>query len=614
MGKLDVIVGGYLSNGFKVIPLEPRSKRPSSFLKKEGGWMSFRDREITHEDWERWLKISPDCNVGLLTGISSGVVVIDADDSDAVDFIHRYFPSPVYSDTSRGRHFYYKYNGEFGPLDKVSFLEHKIDILGDTAQVVVGPSIHESGYTYPVLRMDNTLPPFSRKMYEYFYSEKLTSNEGDLPVSNSLWKTYLKDPTKIEEGKRNSTATSIIGGLINMGVDKDTVESLMYLWYNDIPDTEGFDFEEIRIAINSIYKIDKRKDILSLPNVAIDNLVMRVDDFISKYSGIAIRWDIENVLPTSTTGMIIGAPAKFKSWTAALIAVCLSTGIPFLGKHTVPKVKKVLIVQQEDARQITSRRLQLIYDSMWQEHVDVEITKDSIVINNILPMMDIDIWTAPFTLVLSDEQMVNTLEDLIVKNGYDLVIIDPLYMVVTMENHMAKGAQELGRLKRLRDLYGTAFIFVHHTRKTTSPDGISRLDILGSQLLNAWIETGIQIREISGETNKVQVQIHFKGAAPQTVAVWEFIINDEDSIFEVRIDTPEGTTLPTMDNEETSIIEMVQKNQPVTVSALSRLVKVHRSTVSRTLQKLADKGILYKDDKGRYSASGIPDYDVGEDT
>lgn len=99
--------------------------------------------------WRRW----PDANVGVVTGVVSGLVVLDVDprhgggDSLAVlEGIHGAVPHTVESLTGGGgQHYYFRHPGTVVPCRSVG---PGLDIKGDGGLVVSPPSEHVSGRVY----------------------------------------------------------------------------------------------------------------------------------------------------------------------------------------------------------------------------------------------------------------------------------------------------------------------------------------------------------------------------------------------------------------------------------------------------------------------------------
>jgi hypothetical protein len=146
--------------GLHVVPLGPRAKIPV-----HSNWQSHRPDAADVAAW--WAK-NPDSNVGMATGFASGVVVLDPDSPEALQWCRDNLPfTPWRVRTSRGEHLGYRATTKVGnrtavgctlPMQERKSGDHsqchaggaicKLDVRGDGGQVVMPPSVHPSGAVY----------------------------------------------------------------------------------------------------------------------------------------------------------------------------------------------------------------------------------------------------------------------------------------------------------------------------------------------------------------------------------------------------------------------------------------------------------------------------------
>lgn len=99
--------------------------------------------------WDRW----PDSNIGLRTGLESGVFVLDVDGPEGEDSLSDLIakcgplPESVEALTGRGRHIYFKHPGGAIP-SRNGVIATALDIKGDGGYVILPPSVHYSGRSY----------------------------------------------------------------------------------------------------------------------------------------------------------------------------------------------------------------------------------------------------------------------------------------------------------------------------------------------------------------------------------------------------------------------------------------------------------------------------------
>ena len=114
-------------------------------------WKEFQSRRATEQEVREWFsQDGNDVNVGIVTGLISGLVVVDCDTADDAAFWMTTFPvSPLVVATGRGgSHIYYQLpETSIGNRSRV--LGRRIDVRGEGGVVVAPPSKHpENGTLY----------------------------------------------------------------------------------------------------------------------------------------------------------------------------------------------------------------------------------------------------------------------------------------------------------------------------------------------------------------------------------------------------------------------------------------------------------------------------------
>lgn len=126
--------------GWSVIPLRPRDKVPAL-----PSWKAYQTRHASPDDVERWAV--SDCNVGIVTGGISGLLVLDLDSAEAVvEAESRGLPDSVIASTAKGQHHYFSHPG--GEVKNRAGILPGMDIRADGGFVVGPGSIHPSGVRY----------------------------------------------------------------------------------------------------------------------------------------------------------------------------------------------------------------------------------------------------------------------------------------------------------------------------------------------------------------------------------------------------------------------------------------------------------------------------------
>ena len=126
----------YIALGWVVVPCPAGVKHPVI------PWKKYQTERPTYEQYESWFKDTT-CNIALVTGALSQVMVLDLD-SYKEAFKEVNIHSSVQSVTARGgRHLFFKYNPQFS--NSVSSTT-AIDIRGEGGLIVLPPSVFASGH------------------------------------------------------------------------------------------------------------------------------------------------------------------------------------------------------------------------------------------------------------------------------------------------------------------------------------------------------------------------------------------------------------------------------------------------------------------------------------
>lgn len=159
------------------------------------------------EWWNRW----PEANIGIATGATSQLVVVDIDPRHAGDkswenFVAEYSPEATLevSTGGGGKHLYYRFPAE-GIGNRTNILPG-VDIRGDGGYIVAPPSVHGSGGTY---QWSN------EQEVDVFPGQLLTAPRAQ-PTANLQ---------KLPEGTRNSSLYAIAATMRRVGMDEGTVHS-----------------------------------------------------------------------------------------------------------------------------------------------------------------------------------------------------------------------------------------------------------------------------------------------------------------------------------------------------------------------------------------------------
>lgn len=187
----------YAKLGFAVFPCRRRAKEP---LAEHGCKDATTDLAQIHAWWER----GPDANVGIATGLVSGIVVLDIDPrhggDDALAELEakneRLPDTPRVLTGGGGIHVWFKHPGGAAIPNSVGTIGPGIDVRGDGGYVIVPPSVHASDTLY---RWEETLRIDGLPLAE-IPNWLLDLMRG---ASAGTAKAWFTPPEEFEEGRRN---------------------------------------------------------------------------------------------------------------------------------------------------------------------------------------------------------------------------------------------------------------------------------------------------------------------------------------------------------------------------------------------------------------------------
>ncbi len=588
----------YAREGYSVIPLRPRDKRPISGF----SWLEYNDRIPTEEEIRQWWTTYPQANIGIITGKISGIVAVDIDTGRGGNpkEVFDLAPTGRISQTgSGGYHLLYRYpDGDIIIRNQVG--KNGVDIRGDRGYIVAPPSVHRNGRRYRWL-YDGQPGEFTRS---------LTTETGDSPGGpgeNNGERWLVEMLSGVGEGSRNDACARLAGYYAGKGIPLDVALALLDSWNNQ--NKPPLSTTELETTTRSVYRTAYKSSSNSTntstnTNTNMNNTVEQtkqeafkvvdVNTYMTKHGTGSVSWVIDDWLPDETIAFLVSPPGSFKTWMLLDLAVSVAGGTPFLNQFEVNSTGPVLIVQQEDFHGELAERLAVIinnrYNLISQKGDDWQIKMPP----------NLPIYLHPERRLRFDNpEVMKVFMATVGELRPKLVIIDPLYSTGTMDDYMTKIAELMFPLKRLRDEYRCSFILAHHTKK--SAEGNGREGLWGSQFLNAFLETGWQIRKGEQE-NSVSVLRHFKVKGNLPKIKVDFNIDTEDQYkYEVVVDTSNTES-------EVNILEYLNDHGPSTAVEIAKGVGVHRTTVTRKIKLLEQDGVVVKEGTKYIVLSQLPQF------
>lgn len=571
----------YLKRGWSVIPIAPASKKPPATFK----WTEFQERLPTPQEVEAWWRTWPRAGVGIITGKVSGIIVLDVDTEKGADanFIYRTYPTPLVAQTgSGGGHFYYAYpeGKDYVPnvVGKKDGRPTGYDLRGDGGYVVAPPTLHPSGRCYDWISSGDIPAPMPLKLQQMVLPKAALNGQAQ---STEPW---LADALKgVGEGARDDTCARLAGYYFGRGMPEDVVLEQLLLWNerNDPPLSD----EDIHKTVKSIKGTRDRHASKTTPtarqlqDTPQDLLrLMTLQQYMSNYGDVDVRWAVEGWLPAETIAMCVSPPGTYKTWTLLDLAISIATGTPFLGKAKVLEPGPVLIYQQEDFHGQMAQRIGVIMAARFQMGWDGDLDPKSFGVT--LPPNPPIYLHDNRELRFDDAEVMDVLEARVAELRPKLIIVDPLYTAADMSDYMAKAIPHMMRLKYLRDRYGTSVMLAHHTGKRQKDS--DREGLWGSQYLNAFLETGWQVRPHADAS--AIIRRHFKSAKDEPEHVLTFDINTKQMPYKYRTNIIGAAEIDV--DRPMSIKAALAEHGPMSNADLARIMGVSASTMSRQMKDL----------------------------
>jgi len=244
----------YAEAGWSVVPMAPRSKQPLIV------WREFQERRARTDEIHAWFRRWPQANIAVVTGVISGIVVIDIDPRHGGEASLKILegevgpiPSTLEAETGGGgRHLYFAHPGQ--TLRNRTALRPGIDLRGDGGVIVVPPSVHPSGRRYAWLKGHGPDRAEAAPLPSLLLSD-LLAKQGHPGHPLIYWRELIA--AGVSEGERNNTIASLAGHLLWHGVDPDVVAELLCCW-NAVRCHPPLEDAEVLRTVGSIAKMHKR--------------------------------------------------------------------------------------------------------------------------------------------------------------------------------------------------------------------------------------------------------------------------------------------------------------------------------------------------------------------
>lgn len=184
------------------------------------------------------------------------------------------------------------------------------------------------------------------------------------------------------------------------------------------------------------------------PSAPLINIISAAD--LQKADIPPVRYLVDSILSVGTT-ILAAAPKIGKSWMALSLAICLATGMDFLG-HAVKRCGVLYLALEDSMSRLKDRMNKVLKGQPAPEQFYFATTAPTL-----------------------EGGLIDSLEQHVEKHPEtELVIIDTLQKVrgqsSPKESAYASDYAQLGTLKSFADRRGISLLIIHHTRKQADSD------------------------------------------------------------------------------------------------------------------------------------------------
>ena len=446
--------------GFAPIPLEPQGKKPRV------PWEKYQLQRPTEAELIAWWTEQPDANIGIITGrVSGNLIVVD------VDYQHRPANAPplpfptntVTVRTGNGAHYYFRANG-CEIRNSAGRLGPGLDVRGEGGYVVAPPSIHASGKPY-VWEPGWGLDDIEIAALPVEIAGRLDERRKVEPL-----------PESIVEGERNDRLTSVAGSLRARGAAEAEIRGALGV-INQSRCKPPLKDDELRTIAASVSRYEPAASGTVAPpeieraSLESEHTVEYLDlEGIAEHGVPPIEWHLPGWIAFKDIANFAGAGGIGKTTTVGALALSVASGRPWCDLP-VAEPQRVLVFDEEQDEETTAR----LYLRLGAPHPNLKVASGQ-------------------GIRLDTPEGVARLEAEIASHRPGLVVLDSVQQTfgAAKENDATEIGAVYRELFRLRDLYGVAFLLVHHRRKAQPGVRAEALDLVrgstahGTQASAVW--------------------------------------------------------------------------------------------------------------------------------
>ena len=442
---------GLAARGWRVFPCESKGKKP---LVRDWPHVAATNFLDVTDIWRPF----PEANIGVATGQSSGIFVLDVDGQVGTDSVLAWnargqeLPATLRVRTARGWHFYFAAPSDMNIHNSASKLAPGLDVRGNGGYVIAPPSIHETGAVYEFHDSGSPVLPAPDWLLD------LLGNRAEVIAD-------VETASAIPEGRRNNTLMRLAGSMRRRGASRSAIEDALLNENSErcLPPLSEAEVSEIACSVSRYEPArskqaagNRRPELLTLSDV----VAREVD------------WLWKPYLALGMLAMLSGDPGAGKTFVSLAIAADVSTGrVPSTCDACTPG--DVLYLSAENSPEHVVRPR---FDSLGGDPARFHLLRGSVVGEGQ--------QTERGCVRLSD---VSLLRDALLNTQARLVIVDPIqsYLGAEVDAHRSNETRPvMDGLARLAEEHGCCILLVRHLSKAPTGKAIHRglgsIDLTGA--------------------------------------------------------------------------------------------------------------------------------------
>lgn len=563
-------------------------------------WRGYQQQLPEEDDVRFWWKKWPTANIGLATGELSGVLVLDADGTEARKEVMRRGglenTPTVWTGKIGGAHFHLAYPG--GDVRNFARKLPGTDMRAQGGYVLMPPSVHATGNVYrwadgtehmqhaPVPAWLTELFTLAGDTSDGMFSDGLDIDEvmRGIPLGkrdDTLFRYACKlrhdDIPRADAKELLRQAARACKPAFDEATAAGKVDRVYDTPEYDPPGSPTVEADEFFAPPSSGVRVDEIGDD-EQPAESVASFLHPISELLAMPE-VEPDWMVDQLFTVGSNGWVAAEPKVGKSWTVLELVYALSTGNPFLGRFAVKQPRRVIYIQEEDSIQRVLRRFKKLLKG--------DPTRQP-------PSDDYLRWSIRAGFKLDSQAWIDKLRQELMTYPAEVVVLDVFNRLHGLEeNKQADMTKLLNILMDFNRIFGCAFIVVHHNRKPQAgSEARANQMIRGSGVLAGWGECSLYLRR-SKDKDTIIVTPESKDAPEMDD--FTIVLRDMDNggiVLEMgEVEKTERVSLADTEAIK-AVADLMKRGIGATAKAVAEALGKDRSTVYRRLTKLVEAGYL----------------------